>query len=108
MDAVRQLAEGHVDLPADRLPIAAGRAELRRLRALAAIGARDAERGDACVAEGEDDVARRYLAHGLVEGIAGFVSVALGRPEIAAEDFVAVGLVLVDPPVAHPARCGSL
>ncbi len=34
-------------------------------------------------------------------GFAGFVSVALGRPEIAAGDFAAVGLVLVDPPVAH-------
>ena len=40
---------------------------------------------------------RRDLAHGFVEGIAGFVSVALGRPEIAAGNFVAVGLVLVDP-----------
>ena len=49
----------------------AGRAELRRLRALVAIGARDAERGDARVAEGEDDVARRDLAHGLVRRIAG-------------------------------------
>ena len=52
---------------------------------------RDAERGDARVAEGEDDVARRDFAHGLVEGIAGFVSVALGRPKIATGDFVAVG-----------------
>ncbi len=34
--------------------------------------------GDARVAEGEDDVARRDFAHGLVEGIAGFVSVSLG------------------------------
>jgi len=63
-------AKAHVYLPADRLPVAAGRAELRRLRALVAIGARDAERGDARVAEGEDDVARRHFAHGLVEGIA--------------------------------------
>ena len=43
-------------------------------------------------------------SHGLVEGIAGFVSIALGRPEVAAGDFVAVGLVLVDPPVAHSIR----
>jgi len=100
VDAVRQLAKIHVDLPADRLAVASGRAELRRLRALVAIGTRDAER-DARVAEGDDDVARRDLAHGLVEGIANFVSVALGRPEIAAGDFVAVGLVLVDPPVAQ-------
>jgi hypothetical protein len=57
------------------------------------------------VSRKEDDVARRDLAHGLVEGIAGFVSVALGRPEIAAGDFVAVGLVLVDPPVAHQREC---
>jgi hypothetical protein len=94
-------AKAHVYLPADRLPVAAGRAELRRLRALVAIGARDAGRGDARVAEGADDVARRDFAHGLVEGIAGFICVALGRPEIAAGDFVAVGLVLVDPPIAH-------
>jgi hypothetical protein len=99
VDAVRQLAKAHVELPADCLPVAAGRAELRRLRALVAIRARDAERGDARVAEGEDDVARRDLAHGLAEGTAGFVSVALGRLEIAAGDFVAVGLVLVDPPL---------
>jgi hypothetical protein len=101
VDAVVQLTKAHVYLPADRLPVAAGRAELRWLRALVATGARDAERGDARVAEGEDDVARCDFAHGLVEGVAGFVSVALGRPEIAAGDFVAVGLVLVDPPVAH-------
>src|SRR3954471_5433756 len=62
-------AKAHVYLPADRLPVAAGRAELRRLRALTAIGARDAECGDARVAEGEDDVARRDLADGLVEGV---------------------------------------
>src|SRR4249919_3466376 len=98
---VVQFTKAHIYFPADRLPVAAGRAELRRLRALVAIGARDAERGDARVAEGEDDVARRDFAHGLVEGIAGFVSVALGRPEITAGDFVAVGFVLVDPPVAH-------
>src|SRR4051812_49555647 len=42
MDAVRELAKAHVYLPADRLPVAARRAELRRLRALVAIGARDA------------------------------------------------------------------
>jgi hypothetical protein len=47
--------KAHVYLPADRLPVAACRAELRRLRALVAIGARDAERGDARVAEGEDN-----------------------------------------------------
>src|SRR6187402_3831452 len=81
VDAVLQLAKAHVYLPADRLPVAAGRAELRRLWALVAIGACDAERGDARVAKGEDDVAQRDLAHGLVEGIAGFVRAALGRPE---------------------------
>ena len=51
VDAVVQLAKAHVYLPADRLPVAAGRAELRRLRAVVAIGARDAERGDARVVE---------------------------------------------------------
>ncbi len=50
-----------------------------RLRALVAIGARDAERGDARVAEGENDVARRDFAHGLVEGTAGFGNVTLVR-----------------------------
>ncbi len=50
VDAVVQLAKAHVYLPADCLPVAAGRAELRRLRALVAIEARDAERGDARVA----------------------------------------------------------
>jgi hypothetical protein len=54
VDAVFKHAKAHVYLPADRLPVAAGRAELRRLRALVAIGARDAERSDARVAEGED------------------------------------------------------
>ena len=82
--------EAHVDLPADRRPVAAGCAELCWLWVLVAIGARDAERSDTRVAEGKDEVARRDLAHGLVEGIAGFLSVELGRPEIAAGDFVAV------------------
>ena len=53
-------------------------------------GGRDAERGDARAAEGEDEVSRRDFAHGLIEGIGSFVSVALGRPELAAGDFVAV------------------
>jgi hypothetical protein len=101
VDAVRQLAKAHVDLPADRLPVAAGRAELRGLRALVAIGTRDAERGYARVSEGEDDVARRDLAHGLVEGIAGFVSVALGLSEVAAGYFGGIALALVDPSVAN-------
>jgi hypothetical protein len=92
-------AKAHVYLLCRSLPVAAGRAELRRLRALEAMGAGDAERGDARVAEGEDDVARCDFAHGLVEGIAGFVSVALGRSEIVAGEFVAVGLV--DQPVVH-------
>jgi hypothetical protein len=56
----------------------------RRLLALVAKGARGAERGDERVADGEDDVAGRDFAHGHVEGVAGFVSVARGRPEIAA------------------------
>ncbi len=51
---------------------------------------RDAERDDACVEEGEVDVARRNVAHGLVEWIGDFIGVAIGRPEIAAGDFVAV------------------
>jgi hypothetical protein len=59
VDAVVQLAKAHVYLLYRSLPVAAGRAELRRFRALVAIGARDAERGYARVAEGEDDVARR-------------------------------------------------
>jgi hypothetical protein len=78
VDAVVQLAKAHVYLPADRLPVAAGRAELRRLRALVAIEARDAERGDARVAEGEDDVARRDFAQGLGEGIACLLALRLG------------------------------
>jgi hypothetical protein len=76
VDAVHQFAEGHVDLLCRSLPVAAGRAERRRLRALVAIGARNAERSNASVAEGEDDAARRDFAHGLVEGFVGFVSVA--------------------------------
>jgi hypothetical protein len=97
VDAVVQLAKAHVYLTADRLPLAVGRAELRRLRALVAIRARDAERGDARVAEGEDDVAPRELAHGLVEGISGFVSVALGDQRYPRR-FRGVSFVLVDPP----------
>jgi hypothetical protein len=96
VNAAFKHAKAHVYLPANRLLVAAGRPEPSRLRALVAIGARYAERGDAHVAEGEDDVALRDFARGLLEGMASLVSVAFERLEIAAGDFVAVSLVLID------------
>src|ERR1700691_4958539 len=100
-NGIHESLPAHAAPPADLTPVRAGGPEFLRLRALAAIAAHDAERGDACVAEGEDDVSGRDLTHELVEGIAVAVLVALGRPEIAALDLLAEGLVLVDPPISH-------
>src|SRR5271166_6457232 len=96
--------------PTDLAPVHAGRAEFLRLRALPAIATDDAERGNACVAEREDDVSGRDLAHKFVEGIAVTVLVALGRPQIAALNLLAERLILVDPPIAHlsSGRCDLL
>ena len=88
--------ETNVNFPADVRPVRARRAKLDGLRAFVTIRLGDADGADKRALKAEDDVARRDLAHELVEGIAGFVSVALGRPELAAGDFVAVSVVLVE------------
>lgn len=50
--------------------------------------------------KGKDDVAGGDFAHVVVEGQAGAGLGELGGPHVAAADFLAVGFVLVDPPVA--------
>src|SRR6185437_16371460 len=100
-DSVSEPLPADANSPADLAPICAGVAEFLRLGAFTAISADDPERGDARIAEREDDVTGSHLSHELVEGVAMPVLIALGRPQIAALDFLAEGLVLVDPPVTH-------
>jgi len=68
--AIAELREGGLDLPPDVTPVRTGRAKFGRLRAFVAVRLHDAYGGDARVAERQDDVAGRDLAHGLVEVIA--------------------------------------
>src|ERR1700730_6389575 len=91
-------------LPADVFPVLAGRSELLRFRAFPTVGLSNADRDDPGVDEREDQIAGRDLAHRFIEGIPRPVRVALRRPEITAPKFVAVCLVLVDPPIAHKVR----
>src|ERR1700687_2919836 len=104
-DGIGEPLPADADPPADLAPVHGGGAEFLRFRALMAIAIDNAKRRDACVAEGEDDVCGSDLAHELVERIAVTVLVALRRPQIAAVDFLAKGLVLVDPPIAHAPSC---
>ena len=77
-DPVHELAEAHRDLPADILPVLARIAELKGLWTFPAIGLSDADGANEGVLEGEDDVSRRHLPHGFVEGVPVSVGVALG------------------------------
>lgn len=70
--------------------------------ALPAIGLGNSNREDASVHEGENEVARRNFTHRFVEGISRLVCIAFWRPEIAALNFMAVSLVLINPPITHP------
>lgn len=88
-------------LPADVFPILAGASKFDRLWALPAIGLSYTNRLYSSIHEGEDQITWGDFAHGFVEWIPCTVGVALRRPEIAALHFVAVGLILIDPPVAH-------
>lgn len=58
---------------------------------------------DSGIDEGEDNVPRRGLAHCLIEGIPRIIGVTLRRPKVPATQFLAVGPILVDPPVTHVA-----
>ena len=100
-DAVGQLRELHLHFPTDVFPVLTRTSELQRLGVLPAIGLSDPNREYSSVHEGEDQIARGDFTHRLVKGIPCTVGVALGRPEITALNFVAVGLILIDPPVAH-------
>jgi hypothetical protein len=98
---VGKLREAHLHFPANVFPILPCVPEFLWLWAFPAIRLSNPNSEDSGVDEGENEIARRDLAHGLVKGISRTVDVAFGRPNITAPQFVAVGLVLVDPPKAH-------
>ena len=98
---VFKLGELNRDFPADVFLVLPGRAELGWFWVLPAIRLSNTNGCDAGIDEGEDQIARRYFAHGLVERIPCAICIALRRPEVTALNLMAVGLVLVDPPVAH-------
>ena len=98
---VGELGEGDRHSPADIFPVLTCGSEFLRPRAFPAIGLSHPDREDPGVREGEDQITRCDFAHRFIEGVAGAIGIAPGRPEIPASDFVAVGLVLVDPPIAH-------
>ena len=98
---VGELGEGDRHSPADIFPVLTCGSEFLRPRAFPAIGLSHPDRENAGVREGEDQITRCDFAHRFIKGISTAVRIALGRPQIPASDFVAVGLVLVDPPIAH-------
>ena len=69
--------------------------------ALVATGICDANRRDVPVSIGTDQITRSDLTHGFVKLVTSLVLIPYWRPKVAAFDFAAVGLLLVDPPVAH-------
>ena len=98
---IGQLGETDCHSPADIFPVLTCGSEFLGPRAFPAIGLSHSDREDPGVREGEDQITRCDFAHRFIEGISGAIGIALGRPQIPASDFVAVGLVLVDPPIAH-------
>jgi hypothetical protein len=98
---IAEFREVHFHFPTDVFPVRTSIPELLRFRAFPAIGLRNPNRQDSGVHEGEDQITGRYFAHRFIKGISCAIGIALGRPEISASDFVAVCLVLVDPPIAH-------
>jgi hypothetical protein len=101
---VGELGEGDRHSPADIFPILTCGSEFLGSRAFPAIGLSHPDREDPGLREGEDQITRCDFAHRFIEGVAGAIGIALGRPKIPASDFVAVCLVLVDPPIAHGHR----
>lgn len=99
-----KLLESNTNFLTDVVPVSSSLTELLGLGALITIGSRDADGGDASINKWHDQVAWCDLAHGFVEGISIAVGVALWCPEISALKFVAEGLILIDPPIAHRGR----
>src|SRR4029078_12207528 len=98
---VGKLSELYFHSPANAFPVLASTSKLQRFRAFPCVRLNDADRQYPRVREREDQVARRRLTHRFIERITGAIGIALGRPQVTACDFLAVGLVLVHPPVAH-------
>lgn len=92
--------------PAVLVPGLSGLGEFFGDDAVVAGGDGDADGGDGAAMERKDDVAGGDFAHVVVEGEVGAGLGELGGPHIAAADFLAVGFVLVDPPVAARRGCG--
>src|SRR5277367_5538864 len=98
---VSKLGEVRLHFPTDVLPVLTGPPEFLRLWTFPAIRFSYPDGKNSGLPEREDQIAGRDLAHRLVIRIARAVGVALGRPQITTFDFVAVCLVLVDPPITH-------
>jgi hypothetical protein len=100
-DREPQFREPNIDPPSDSIPIRTGRPELGGLWRFVRMGHGKPDRLDKRVGKGEHCVGRCDLSHEVVEGIANITLLSLRRPEVSAAYFMAVGLVLVYPPVAH-------
>ena len=93
--------ELNINTPSNNVPGFADVAELGRARARVAIGNGKPSASEAGGRIGEDHVARNDFAEKIVVAVAGTVSIALGRPDVAAFKFMAEGLIVINPPVAH-------
>lgn len=93
--------ETNVYTPADVVPVGSCWPELQRLGRLVRMCSSDTDGTYLDIAEREDDIARRDLTHEVIERVLCLVGFALWRPQIIAFHFVAVRLVLVNPPIAH-------
>src|SRR5690606_23997238 len=93
--------ESDVYTPTYVVPVGSGLPKLQRLRRLVRMCSRDTDGAYLGIAGGEDDIARRDLAHEVIERVLCLVGFALWRPKITDLNLVAVRLILVHPPIAH-------
>ena len=100
-DGVREFKKTNLNFPSNILPIVARQSKFQRLGAFPAVAFSDADRKNAGIFKRKDQVPWGNLPHGFVEWISSTIRISFGRPKIAANDFMAIGLILINPPKSH-------
>ena len=100
-DGVLEFKETNVDFPPNIFPVIARQSKFKWFGAFPAVAFSDADRKNAGIFKRKYQVPWGNLAHGFVEWISSTIRISFGRPKIAANDFMAIGLVLVNPPKSH-------
>ncbi len=91
-DPIRETMDG---------PILASGPKFSRLRAFPTIGLCYSNCRNPSINKREYEVAWRDLAHRLIKGVSCTVGISLWGPEVSARNFIAIRLILIDPPIAH-------